>query len=378
LSTTTSGVGPLDGLLVIALEQAVAAPLCTARLRQSGARVIKIEREGGDFARQYDTAAAGESSYFTWTNQGKESLQLNIKQHDDLSLLKKLLQQADVFVQNLAPGAVNKLGLEASTLRQTNPRLITCDISGYGSGEAVRHLKAYDLLVQVESGLVSISGGPGALGRVGISLCDIGAGVTAHAAILESLIKRGITGEGEALSVSLFDVVAEWLTVPFIHAQYGAGAPQRLGLLHPSIAPYGAYRTADNIDTLISIQNEREWARLCIDVFIDPDMTTDPLYRNNAERVANREKLDAKLHQHLSHINAETFRQRLSQADIAFGAVNNINDLLTHPALRRQMFRTSAGELLNFPSHPYKINHNDALRAPRIGEHTDAIKREFS
>lgn len=377
MSITTQTPGALDGLVVIALEQAVAAPLCTARLCHAGARVIKIERAGGDFARQYDQAASGESSYFTWINQGKESIVLDVKDNEDFACLLALLQSADVFVQNLAPGAMDRLGLDITTLNNHNPKLITCDISGYGAAESVKHLKAYDLLVQVESGLVSISGGPGEAGRIGVSLCDIGAGVTAHAAILEALIKRGITGRGEAISVSLFDVIAEWMTVPFMHAKYGDGAPKRLGLLHPSIAPYGAYKSGDGTDTLLAIQNEREWVRFCDQVLENRDFASDPRFSSNTERVANRKQLDQNLTAHFARFDATTLRERLRDADIAYGAVNSVDDLLSHPALSQQAVANSVGHALMLPRHPYCNNRQSNSRTPRLGEHTQAIKREF-
>ncbi|NIA28143.1 MAG: hypothetical protein GWP02_08810 [Desulfobulbaceae bacterium] len=248
----------LQGLCVVSVEQAVAAPLCTARLAQAGARVIKIEREVGDFARGYDRAAKGDSSYFVWTNQGKESVVLNYKEPDGRDLLNSIIAKADVFVQNLAPGAMARAGFGSEEMRQRHPRLITCDISGYGDSPEASGMKAYDLLVQAESGLVSISGGPNELGRIGVSICDIGAGMTAHAGILEALIQRTKTGIGTGVLVSLFDVAAEWMTVPLVHCEYGRGAPGRHGLHHPSIAPYGAYETRDHTNTLISIQNERE------------------------------------------------------------------------------------------------------------------------
>ncbi|MEM9280039.1 MAG: CoA transferase, partial [Pseudomonadota bacterium] len=242
---------PLEGLLVVAVEQAVAAPLCTARLADAGARVIKIERESGDFARGYDSAAKGDSSYFLWLNQGKQSVVLNYREEEGRALLEAMLSKADVFVQNMAPGALERAGFSSEGLRERYPKLITCDISGYGESEELSAMKAYDLLVQAESGLVSISGGPNELGRIGVSICDIGAGMTAHAAILEALIQRGITSKGSGVATSLFEVASEWMTVPLIHAEHGKGAPRRVGLNHPSIAPYGAYQTQEGDETLI-------------------------------------------------------------------------------------------------------------------------------
>jgi len=286
---------PLAGLTVVAIEQAVAAPLCTARLVDSGARVIKVERAGGDFARGYDSAAHGDSSYFAWANHGKESIALDIKDPDDGALLNRIIAIADVLVQNLAPGALARAGFGSREMRQANPRLITCDISGYGDDPTLAGKKAYDLLVQAESGLVSISGGPGELGRVGISLVDIGTGVTAYGAILEALIARGITGDGAELAVSMFDVAAEWMTVPFLQHFPGQATPARVGLRHPSIAPYGAYETNDGALTLLSIQNEREWVRLCSEVLLEPELATNTQFASNKDRVANRDDLEARL-----------------------------------------------------------------------------------
>lgn len=377
MSTSPTSNDPLAGLLVVTLEQAVAAPLCSARLRHAGARVIKIERAAGDFARNYDSAALGESSYFTWLNQGKESLVLDIKAATDQNLLHSILAQADVFIQNLAPGALAKLSLDSESLRAQYPRLITCDISGYGDAEAARHLKAYDLLVQAESGLISVSGGPGEPGRVGISLCDIGTGVSAHAAILEALIQRGITGQGSAVKVSLFDVAAEWMTVPFIHAAHGNGAPERAGLHHPSIAPYGAYRTADKVATLVSIQNEREWLRFCESVLLDTEVATDPLFATNNLRIQNREALDQRIYDAIGALDAAAFRQRLIDGNIAYGGLNSVEDLTRHVALRQLVLGTTEGKTLSTPAHPWSRKVQENLRTPAIGEHTDAIKRQF-
>lgn len=375
---TQPTTGPLAGLLVIALEQAVAAPLCTARLQRAGARVIKVERAEGDFARQYDRAAKGASSYFIWTNQGKESLVLNIKSAEDQALLTRLIAAADVLVQNLKPGALARAGFDATTLSTLNPRLITCTITGYGNRDAVKHMKAYDLLVQAETGLVATSGGPGEPGRIGISVCDIGAGVTAHAAILEALIQRGITGRGKAIDISLFDVAAEWMSVPYIHARHGEGAPTRQGLKHPSIAPYGAYQTADGISTLVSIQNEREWLVFCRDVLKDSAVATHELYCDNPLRVANRATLDTTIHAALSSLSATQFRERLAAAEIAFAALNSVDDLVSHVALTTETARNEAGEPVELPAHPFATDQSPHTRLPNIGEHTDAIRKEFS
>ncbi len=373
----------LNGLLVVSVEQAVAAPLCTSRLVDAGARVIKIERAGGDFARTYDTAALGDSSYFAWINHGKESVVLDFKQADDAALLHRLIAKADVFVQNLSPGALARAGFGGDSLRASHSRLITCDISGYGDGEVVQDLKAYDLLVQAESGLISISGGPGEPGRIGISLCDIGAGVTAHAGVLEALIKRSIVGQGSAVSVSLFDVAAEWMTVPLIHAETGAGAPQRSGLRHPSIAPYGAFPTSDGTLTLISIQNEREWQRLCHEVLLANQLATDARFDSNKHRVTHRIELDAAIAAISMTYRAVEFHAALSKASIAYGTLNSVDELAGHVALRRRTVRNSHGRTVSMPAQPTRHTEitdgkNDLHTVPILGQHTETVRREFT
>ncbi|HDY82134.1 MAG TPA: CoA transferase, partial [Halieaceae bacterium] len=245
-------VKPLNGLLVVSLEQAAAAPYCSSRLADAGARVIKVEREEGDFARQYDHVVLGESAYFVWLNRGKESVCLNIKEEGDKQLLQAMLDKADVFIQNLAPGACARAGFDSQQLRQRNKKLITVDISGYGESGPYRDMKAYDLLVQCESGLAAITGAQDEPGRVGVSVCDISCGMYAHTAVLQALIERGITGRGKGIQVSLFDSIADWMTVPLLHQQYGGAAPQRVGLNHPTIAPYGAYTCGDGQQVVIS------------------------------------------------------------------------------------------------------------------------------
>src|SRR5262250_2741556 len=259
---------PLSGLLVVSLEQAVAAPMCTCRLADAGARVIKIERPEGDFARGYDKLAKGESAYFVWLNRGKESIVLDLARPDDKALLERMLAKADVFVQNLKPGAIAKLGFAIERLRETFPRLIVCSVSGYGETGPYAQRKAYDLLIQAESGLASVTGGPEAPARVGVSVVDVAAGLNAYQAVLEALIARDRTGEGASLSVSMFDAMAEWMAVPLIQYEGGA-APKRIGLAHTSIAPYGAFKTADGADILISIQSDREWRVLAEKVLGD-------------------------------------------------------------------------------------------------------------
>ncbi len=373
---------PLAGITVVAVEQAVAAPLCTARLADAGARVIKVERQGGDFARGYDHAAGGDSSYFAWLNHGKESVVLDIKHADDSSLLHRMIDRADVFVQNLAPGALGRAGFDSDGLRAHRPALITCDISGYGETAPLSEKRAYDLLVQAESGLVSISGGRGELGRIGVSICDIGAGMTAHGAILEALVGRSVSGVGASVRVSLFDVAAEWMTVPLIHQESGGVIPQRSGLRHPSIAPYGAYTSSDGALTLVSIQNEREWKRLCVDVLRLPSLGVDARFSGNDKRIANRDALESAVEAAVGAITADLFRQRLSAASIAFGEISSIADLASHPALRRRTVKTSTGGSLRLPAHPVRVSGDttspDVPTVPLTGADTARIRAEFA
>src|SRR3954447_5602418 len=288
-----SGSKPLSGLTVVSLEQAVAAPYCSSRLADAGARVIKIERPEGDFARFYDKAAKGLSSYFVWLNRGKQSLVADIKRPEDAALLHRILGRTDVFIQNLAPGASARAGFGSDELRARYERLITVDISGYGDTGDYATMKAYDLLVQAESGLAMITGHPAGPGRVGVSACDIACGMAAHAGVLEALIERGITGAGKGLKVSLFDGMADWMNVPLLFYEGTGKAPERLGLAHPSICPYGAFPTRDGALVLIAIQNEREWAGFCARFLEEPDMPSPPGYASSNERVANRPEVDA-------------------------------------------------------------------------------------
>lgn len=375
------GMKPLEGITVVAVEQAIAAPLATARMADAGARVIKVERDTGDFARGYDSAALGDSSYFAWANHGKESVMVDIKDEADASLLHQMIATADVFVQNLAPGALERSGFGSDALREQYPRLVTCDISGYGEAPELAGKKAYDLLVQAESGLVGVSGAPGELGRIGVSICDTGTAITAYTGVLEALIERSITGTGSGVRVSLFDVAAEWMTVPFVQHVHGDGGPERVGLRHPTIAPYGAFETSEGALTLISIQNEREWHRLCAEVLGDPDLAADLRFASNAERVANRPELDAALACVIATLTRETFQERLESGSIAYGMVSSLDDLVAHPALRHRSVVSSVGAVVELPAHPVRWSdpgHTEPPRVPKVGEHTDAIRKEFS
>ena len=361
---------PLDGITVVALEQAVAAPYCTSRMADAGARVIKIERPEGDFARGYDHAVFGESSYFVWINRGKESVVLDLRQAADQQRLHELLAMADVFVQNLAPGAAQRLGFGSALLRQRHPRLITCDISGYGDAGPLQHLKAYDLLVQAESGLVAVSGAPGPWGRIGVSICDISAGMNALIGVQQALLQRERTGRGSGIQVSLFDSAAELMAVPYLQARYGGKAPDRVGLKHPSIAPYGAFTCSDGREVVLSIQNEREWANFCAVALGDAGLAGDPRFGSNAARVQHRDALEAAVQAVFGGLSYAQVIDRLTEAQTAFGAINSVHDLIGHPQLRTKAMMVN-GRRAEIPAAPYKTEWDDDVfaPAPRVGEH---------
>ncbi len=369
----------LDGLLVISLEQAVAAPYTASRLADAGARVIKVERPEGDFARGYDADANGHSSYFVWLNRGKESVALDLKQPDDLQIFKQMLSKADVFIQNLMPGALDRLGVSMADLRQADPRLITCDISGYGASGPFAQMKAYDFLVQAEVGLAQITGAPEEPGRVGVSICDIAAGMTAHAAILQALVARAKTGEGRAIEVSLFHALADWMNVPYLQHHYGGREIRRPGLHHPTIAPYGAYRFGDDRMLLIFIQNEREWLRLWSDVIDKADLPQNPKIDSNVHRVANRASLDAIMNGVFSQYSIDKIAEKLQAAQIAFGRLNDMDVFTQHPQNRFVSVRTSSGDVQLLS--PGAIVNGILPRlgdVPDLGQHSAAIRAEFS
>ena len=372
-------MGPLDGILVVSLEQAVAAPLCTARLAEAGARVIKIERAEGDFARGYDHVVHGESAYFLWLNRGKESLILDIKQAGDAALLARLIAKADVFVQNLAPGAAARSGFGSAELRARHPRLITVDISGYGEDGPAARLKAYDFLIQCESGLASITGSVEEPGRVGVSVADIACGMNAHAAVLQALIARGRTGEGSGIAVSLFDSIADWMTVPLLHFDYGGKAPGRAGLHHATIAPYGAYRCGDGRQVVLAIQNEREWKKFCGRVLGDAAIAGDERFASNSARCANRAALDTAIDMVFGSMPAADVIARLDEAGTAYASLNEVADLSVHPQLRRVAADAPSGPV-DLPAPPVRWAGAAPARLtiPAIGAQDAAIRAEFS
>ena len=376
---TRTALRPLDGVLVVSMEQAVAAPYCTSRLADAGARVIKIERADGDFARKYDSVVHGESAYFVWLNRGKESLTADIKDTDDAALLHRIINGADVFIQNLAPGAAARAGFGSEALRARNPRLITVDISGYGEEGPFADMKAYDLLVQAESGLSSVTGRPEGPGRVGVSVCDVGCGMYSYMAVLEALIARDATGEGASIKTSLFAGMADWMTVPLMHYDYGGTITPRVGLNHPSIHPYGAYATGDGGQILIAIQNEREFARLCADVLLDADLPKDPRFADNVARCAHRTEFDAVINAVFGTTGRDELIARLRTAQIAFGEINDVAGLSEHPALRRVQVGSPTGPV-DMVAPPALIDNRvrEIGPIPATGAHSDAIRKEFA
>lgn len=369
----------LNDILVVSLEQAVAAPFCSNRLAHAGSRVIKIERKEGDFARGYDSVVNGESAYFIWLNQGKESLVANIKDSADAELLHRILEQADVFIQNLAPGAAQRAGFGSEELQRRYPRLICCDISGYGDNGEYSRMKAYDLLVQCESGMASITGTPEAPGRIGVSACDINCGQQAYAAILEALIERDQSGSGCVIKVSLFDGMAEWLAVPLLHYDYSGKVQARVGINHATISPYGAYRCRDDLDIVLAIQNEREWLNFCEWVLGDSELANDARLESNQARVENRNYVDELISGVFSQLDQVDAVERLSQAGIAYGRLNDIAGLSRHPQLRRTTVNTPGGKAEIVAVAAMRSDDAEVLRkVPAIGEHSKMIRNEFS
>lgn len=359
---------PLKGLTVVALEQAVAAPFCTARLADAGARVIKIERPEGDFARGYDDVAKGQSSYFVWLNRGKESVVMDLQSPEGKEQLRELLAGADVLVQNLKPGALARLGFPFEELRKTYPKLVICSISGYGDTGPLAARKAYDLLIQAESGLCSITGGPDEPARVGISVVDISTGATAHAAVLEALIGRSIDGKGADIRISMFDVMADWMAVPLLNHE-GGKSPKRIGLRHPSVAPYGVFETKDGDSILISIQNNREWATFCKTVLQDESAITDERFRDNVARVANRAETDDLLARSFATYGTAELEKKLDEANVAFAKVNDMEGLSKHPHVRRISVDTPNGPVQYAAPAPIVMGEERDYRpVPGIGE----------
>ena len=371
-------MGTLDGLLVVSLEQAVAAPFVSSRLADAGARVIKIERVEGDFARNYDDVVQGHSAYFVWLNRGKESIAMDLRQPSEISLLKSMLEKSDVLIENFKTGSLQKIGLDLTEIRKENPKLITCSISGYGSQGKWAEMKAYDLLIQGETAIASLTGSADEPGRVGVSIADIAAGMYSHSAILEALIARGISGCGRHIEVSLFDALADWMAVPLLWQDYGGKAPKRLGLAHPSICPYGAFKTADGKIILISIQNEREWKRFCKDILEDSDYSAK--FPDNQTRVKNRKEVDDFVNRIISQMLHSDAVARMKKSEIAFGTLNNVQDFSNHPVLRRAVISMADAEI-EIPSPPAIFDNKPTKimgKVPELNQHGIKIRAEFS
>ena len=360
----------LEGLIVVAVEQAVAAPFCTSRLADAGANVIKIERPEGDFARAYDAAAKGQSSYFVWLNRGKKSVVIDLATDDGKKSLETLIASADVLVQNLKPGSMDKLGFSRERLLTDYPKLISCTISGYGDDGPYAQRKAYDLLIQAESGLCSVTGGPESPSRVGMSIVDVATGAAAHAAILEALIARGRTGKGCDIRIAMFDVMADWLTVPLLNFENG-NPPKRMGLAHPSVAPYGVFVSKDAHEILISIQSEREWKIFCAKVIDQPNLPNDERFGTMVARVKNRKLTDDTVAAAFDKLTRDELLARLAAADIAFAEVNTMDGLSTHPHLRRIEVDSPNG-VVSYPAPAAMIVGEERTYGaiPSIGTHS--------
>ena len=374
---------PLEGITVVSLEQAVAAPFASRQLAELGARVIKIERPGvGDFARDYDQSVRGQSAYFLWLNRSKESLTLDVKHAEAAGILKQLIGRADVFIQNLAPGAAARLGLGASTLLARHPKLIVCDISGYGDSGPYAQKKAYDLLVQSEAGVVSVTGTEEAPSKVGISITDIGTGLHAYAAILAALYERERTGKGRRIEVTMFEAMVEWMSHPLYYTHFGGKAPKRSGPDHATIVPYGRFRAGDGRHVMFGIQNEREWAAFCRGVLERPELAKDPRYDNNTKRTAARAEVVALIEDVFSALSAEQVVERLDAAGIANARLNSPEDVWNHPQLKaRERWREVDSPAGTIPAvlPPASFSGVEPRMDPvtRIGEHTDAILAEL-
>lgn len=376
---TTSNL-PLEGITVVSLEQAIAAPFCTRQLADLGARVIKIERpDGGDFARHYDTRVKGLSSHFVWTNRSKESLTLDLKQPEALEALRRLIGRADVLVQNLAPGAAARMGLSHASLSPSHPRLIVCDISGYGSDGPYRDRKAYDLLVQSESGFLSITGTPDEMAKAGCSIVDISAGMHAYSAILAALLQRGRTGQGTRIDISMLESMAEWMGFPLYYGFEGAAPPPRAGAMHASICPYGPFACGDGRTVMLGIQNEREWQSFCEQVLDDAALATDPRFDSNSRRLAARDDIHRLIEARFSSMTAGQVMALLETARIAFGEVNTVAGLWAHPQLaargRWHSVQTERGPIAALLPPGHTAARFDPV--PRLGEHSHAILAEL-
>ncbi len=367
----------LKGITVVSLEQAVAAPYCGLLLADAGARVIKVEREGGDFARSYDGVVDGLSAYFVWLNRGKESIVLDLNSENDVVLLRSMLARADVLLHNLAPGTLERRGLSGPGLRTVNPRLVTCEITGYGRDGPYAGMKAYDLLVQAESGLCSVTGTEDAPARVGISLCDLATGLTAFSAIMRALLLRSRTGLGIDVSISMFDVMADWMNVPLLYHRYGGGAPRRIGVAHPTLAPYGLYRTKDGGELLIAIQSNREWLVFCSDVLDMPGLASDERFSTNERRVSHRAELDGYIDRCFARYGRGELMSLLQRHRIACAGLNSVPDLDVHTQLRNDVVEFG-GKQFRLADLPVRNSRKRSSHVPVLDENGAQLRVEFS
>ena len=375
--------GPLSGITVLALEQALAGPLCTRHLGDMGARVIKIERPGGgDFARTYDSAVHGLSSYFVWVNRGKESVSLDLKHPDAQPVLHELIEQADVVVQNLAPGAVDRLGVGPAEVLATWPNKIYCSISGYGSGGPYEHRKAFDLLLQGETGVIATTGNGDDLAKLGISVGDIGAGVYGAMAVVAALFERKATGKGQHVESSLFDSLSEWMGYPLYFTMYGGQPPSRTGVRHATVVPYGAYTCGDGEQVLLAVQTDAHWTAFCRDVCLHPEWIDDPRFNSVPERRINRNALEPMIESALQPYTRQEVTARLAASDIPYGDLNTIEQFSNHPQLSgRDRWREVAtpGGPMRALLPPMAFGSHDPIMGdvPAVGQHTDAVLREL-
>jgi len=364
----------LDGFLIVSLEQAVAAPYCSRLLAEAGARVLKLERPEGDFARAYDTIIQGDSAYFVWLNSGKESVVVDLKADTDQQLLRNLLGRADVFLQNLRPGAVDRLGFSYEAVRQINPNVVMCSISGYGSDGEHAQMKAYDTLIQAETGLCSVTGPPDQPSKVGMSICDISTGLAAYAEILKALLRRSKEGRGSHVQLSLFEVVSEWMAVALTYYEYGDKLLSGTGLDHAQIAPCSAFSAADG-PVVIIVQNEREWRQLCTGVLDQESLVDDPRYKDNVRRVENRDALRIDIEAYFQKFPRTDIIEKLQKNGIACGGLNDVTDLARHPALQRKTVKSSGNEI----SLVRRIGDEISATAhvPSLDEHGAIVRAEF-
>jgi len=369
--------GALDGLVVVALEQAVAAPFCTQRLADAGARVIKIERDGGETARHYDATVHGTSAYFAWLNRGKESAVLDLKQAQDMALFQEMLARADVLVQNLIPGALARMGLDAQTITDRFPKLIVVSIGGYGLDTASAGMRAYDMLIQAESGVAGVTGTPDQACKIGVSAADIATGMTAYSAVLEALISRGATGRGQQIEVAMFDVLADWMSVPLLHHEQAGRETRRYGLGHAAIYPYGPMTCADGT-LLVAVQNTAEWQQFCTTVLTTPALAFDPRFATNPDRLANRTALDREIALHIGGLTVEEMTARLEAGRIAWGRLSTVRDLSTHPALRRIDVPLPDGTTVSMPRPPARTADFTSGAVPETGTATERLRAEFA